>query len=321
LGKNNAVADSCIVALVRSPEVEAFLHYARVEKGLASQTLSAYAADLSHFEVWLKEHGLGLLTCSRNDLQEYLLSLYGSDGNGLGARSVARHLVTLRGLFRYLRLDRVRGDDPSEGLESPRALKPLPRYLSAEEVERVLAAPMAESAHSPGARALQLRDRAVLELLYASGLRISELAGLRVTDLDLEHGVVRCRGKGDKERMVPVGRSAVSAVRGYLQRGRPHLSAAHATTPILFPAPDGGALSRQALWKRIVHYGRVAAVRCRLTPHLLRHSFATHLLERGADLRSVQTMLGHADITTTQIYTQVVTEHMRQVYRSHHPRA
>ena len=315
------MADSRIGNVLRSPVVEAFLHYVRVEKGLAAQTLSAYASDLSHFEAWLRQRAFSLRQCRRVDLQEYLLSLYSDGETGLGARSVARHLVTLRGLFRYLRLDRVRDDDPSEGLESPRSLKPLPRYLSSEEVERVLAAPLAAQQPGPGARALQLRDHAVLELLYASGLRISELTALRVTDLDLERGVMRCRGKGDKERLVPVGRSALSAVRGYLQRGRPRLAAAHPQTPFLFPAPDGGALTRQALWKRVVHYGRVAAVRCRLTPHQLRHSFATHLLERGADLRSVQTMLGHADITTTQIYTQVVTEHVRQVYRSHHPRA
>lgn len=315
------MADSRSGSVPRSAAVEAFLHYARVEKGLAAQTLSAYAADLAHFETWLQAQGLGLQDCQRTHLQEYLLSLYADGRHGLGARSVARHLVTLRGLFRYLRLDRVRGDDPSEALESPRALKPLPRYLSAEEVERVLAAPLAAPAAGPGASALRWRDRAVLELLYACGLRISELAGLRVTDLDLERGVLRCHGKGDKERLVPVGRSAVAAVRGYLERGRPRLATAHPDSRYLFPAPDGGPLSRQALWKRIVHYGRVAAVRCRLTPHQLRHSFATHLLERGADLRSVQTMLGHADITTTQIYTQVVTEHVRQVYRAHHPRA
>ncbi len=301
------------------PEAGAFLHYARVEKGLADNTLKSYAFDLAHFQRWAgdvpERH---LLVCGRTELQEFLLWLY---GQGLSARSAARHLVTLRNLFRYLRLDGLRADDPSEGLESPRSWRTLPKYLSQDEVERLLQAPcQLRCAPQSLSWALAQRDRAMLELLYASGLRVSELVRLRDSDLDPEMGVVRCHGKGDKERLVPVGQSALRAIMSFVRTARGRILGGK-TTPFLFPRRGGAAMTRQAFWKRLGAYGRQAQIRQHLTPHLLRHSFATHLLERGADLRSLQTMLGHADISTTQIYTQVVSQRLRQVYKAHHPRA
>ncbi|MGH9543442.1 MAG: site-specific tyrosine recombinase XerD [Terriglobales bacterium] len=302
-----------------APEIEAFLHQARVEQGLAPNTVAAYARDLAKLSRWSQAQERPLATCQRTDLQRYLLSLRTM---GLSGASVARHMVSMRRLFRYLILDRVRADDPCEGLESPRLGLRLPKVLSADEVERLLATPGAPAAIQPAARARQLRDLAMLQVLYASGLRVSELVALRQEDVDLEMGLVRCRGKGDKQRLVPLGRTAAAALRHYLRDGRRQLMPPGRTERgWLFPTARGGPMSRQAFWKKIGAWGRRAGLRTSLAPHMLRHSFATHLLERGADLRSVQTMLGHADIATTQIYTHVVMGRLRQVYKRHHPRA
>lgn len=301
------------------PEIEAFLHHVRVEQGLSANTLAAYARDLEKFSQWCPTQGCSLASCTRADIQKFLLSLYGS---GLAAASVARHLVSLRRLFRFLILDRLRAEDPCEGLASPRLGLRLPKYLSPTEIEALLQAPSEPLAGPPAARARQLRDVAMVQVLYASGLRVSELVGLRQDDVDLEMGLVRCRGKGDKQRLVPLGRTAVAAVRAFLATGRPRLLPRGRTDQgWLFPTALGRPMSRQAFWKKIAAFGRQAGLRQRLTPHALRHSFATHLLERGADLRSVQIMLGHADIATTQIYTHVVAGRLRQVYKQHHPRA
>jgi integrase/recombinase XerD len=227
---------------------------------------------------------------------------------------VARHLVTLRNFFRFAQIQELITADPSLNLESPKVRRTLPGYLKLEEVDRLLAQPDAKTA-------LGSRDRAMLEVLYSTGLRVSELIGLRVTDLDARVGCIRCIGKGDKERIVPAGRKALGMVEKYLRDARPKLLGKGVSTQALFVNRRGDALSRVGVWKILSAYGRRAGLRVGLTPHMLRHSFATHLLERGADLRSVQLMLGHADISTTQIYTHVVEERLKQIYKAHHPRA
>jgi integrase/recombinase XerD len=227
---------------------------------------------------------------------------------------VARHLVTLRNFFRFAQIQELITADPSINLESPKIRRSLPGYLRLEEVERLLEQPDSTTA-------LGLRDRAMLEVLYSTGLRVSELIGLRVSDLDSKVGCVRCIGKGDKERIVPVGRKALLMVEKYLRDARPKLLSKLRGSPTLFVNRRGVSLSRVGVWKILSGYGKRAGLRVSLTPHKLRHSFATHLLERGADLRSVQLMLGHADISTTQIYTHVVEERLKEIYKAHHPRA
>jgi integrase/recombinase XerD len=227
---------------------------------------------------------------------------------------VARHLVTLRNFFRFAQMQEVIPEDPSLHLESPKIRRSLPGYLRLEEVERLLLQPDAKTP-------LGQRDKAMLEVLYSTGLRVSELIGLRVSDLDASVGCVRCIGKGDKERIVPVGKRALSMVEKYLHDARPKLLGKVTGTAALFLNRRGRQLTRVGVWKILSQYGRRAGLRVALTPHMLRHSFATHLLERGADLRSVQLMLGHSDISTTQIYTHVVEERLKQIYKAHHPRA
>ena len=227
---------------------------------------------------------------------------------------MARHLVTLRNFFRFAQVQDLLPEDPSANLESPKIRRSLPGYLRLDEVERLLAQANAKTA-------LGLRDRSMLEVLYSTGLRVSELIGLRVSDVDTKVGTVRCIGKGDKERIVPVGKKALATVEKYLRDARPQLLGKTPGSTALFVNRRGAPLSRVGVWKILSAYGRRAGLRMALTPHMLRHSFATHLLERGADLRSVQLMLGHADISTTQIYTHVVEERLKHIYRAHHPRA
>jgi len=293
--------------------ITAFLTHVRVEKGLSSNTVSAYRRDLAKFEAFTKKHKLALDTVRRGDLVDFLASLYHQK---LESRTVARHLVTLRNFFRYAQLQELIPEDPSLNLESPKIRRSLPGYLRLEEVEKLLAQPDERTA-------IGVRDRAMLEVLYSSGLRVSELIGLRVMDLDRAVGCVRCIGKGDKERIVPIGKKATTLVEKYLREARPKLlgKGSAANSPFLFLNRRGTAISRVGVWKILSAYGRKAGLRVGLTPHMLRHSFATHLLERGADLRSVQLMLGHSDISTTQIYTHVVEERLKQIYKAHHPRA
>lgn len=293
--------------------ISSFLTHVRVEKGLSSNTVSAYKRDLQKFEAFAKKQKLTLEAVTRNDLVDFLASLYRQK---LESRTVARHLVTLRNFFRFGQIQELIPSDPSMNLESPKIRRSLPGYLRLEEVERLLDQPDQKTA-------LGVRDRAMLEVLYSTGLRVSELIGLRVMDLDGKSGCVRCIGKGDKERIVPVGRKALGMVERYLREARPLLKGKDksAVSPALFVNRRGGKLSRVGVWKILSAYGRRAGLRNALTPHMLRHSFATHLLERGADLRSVQLMLGHADISTTQIYTHVVEERLKQIYKAHHPRA
>jgi integrase/recombinase XerD len=289
------------------------LMHVRVEKGLSANTISAYRRDLNKFEEFARKRKLSLESVRRDDLVDFLAGLYRQK---LESRTVARQLVTLRNFFRFAQIQGLITEDPSINLESPKIRRHLPGYLRLEEVEKLLEQP--DSKTPTG-----LRDRAMLEVLYSTGLRVSELISLGVNDLDAKVGCVRCIGKGDKERIVPVGKKAVGMVEKYLREGRPQLlrSAKASSGPALFINRRGAALSRVGVWKILSAYGRRAGLRVALTPHMLRHSFATHLLERGADLRSVQLMLGHADISTTQIYTHVVEERLKQIYKAHHPRA
>jgi integrase/recombinase XerD len=295
------------------PTIASFLMHAKVEKGLSTNTVMAYRRDLAKFDGFAQKRKLTLETATRDDLVDFLAGLYREN---LDSKSVARHLVTLRNFFRFAQIQELIPSDPSINLESPKIHRSLPGYLRLEEVERLLEQPDEKTA-------IGLRDRAMLEVLYSTGLRVSELTSLRVPDLDTRVGCVRCIGKGDKERIVPVGRKALGMVEKYLRDGRPKLysKGKSSSSPALFVNKRGAPLSRVGVWKILSAYGRRAGLRAALTPHMLRHSFATHLLEGGADLRSVQLMLGHADISTTQIYTHVVEERLKQIYKAHHPRA
>jgi len=289
-----------------------FLNHIRVDKGLSPNTLTAYRRDLMKFEVFAKKRKLALESVTRDHLVDFLATLYRQK---LESRSVARNLVTLRNFFRYAQVEELLACDPSANLESPKVRRKLPGYLKLADVERLMTQPDQKTP-------LGLRDRAMLEVLYSTGLRVSELTGLRVADVDTKVGSVRCIGKGDKERIVPVGRKALGMVEKYLREARPQLLVKKSgTIAALFLNRRGKALTRVGVWKILSNYGREAKLRSPLTPHVLRHSFATHLLERGADLRSVQLMLGHSDISTTQIYTHLVEERLKQIYKAHHPRA
>jgi len=293
--------------------ISSFLTHVKVEKGLSSNTVSAYKRDLVKFDAFARKRKLSLEAISRDDLVDFLAGLYRQK---LESRTVARQLVTLRNFFRFAQIQELISVDPSVNLESPKIRRTLPGYLRLEEIERLLEQPDEKTP-------LGLRDRAMLEVLYSTGLRVSELISLRVSDVDAKVGCVRCIGKGDKERIVPVGRQALVMVEKYLRKARPLLcgKGKSASSPTLFVNRRGTALSRVGVWKILSAYGRRAGLRVAIKPHMLRHSFATHLLERGADLRSVQLMLGHADISTTQIYTHVVEERLKQIYKAHHPRA
>ena len=291
--------------------IRSFLSYLRVEKALSQNTIDAYRRDLEKFSAFATERGLEKAPqVKRADVVDFLASLY---LRKLDARSVARHLVSLRQFFRFLLSEELISEDPVVTVESPKFRKSLPQFLSVEEVDLLLAQPDVSSA-------LGLRDKAMIELLYSAGLRVSELCNLAVDDLHVDAGSLRCIGKGNKERLVPVGKRALAVLQLYIKKARPEILGEH-TSKYLFIIRKGNKLDRIAFWKNLALYGRKAGLRKALTPHMLRHSFATHLLDRGADLRSVQMMLGHSDISTTQIYTHVVEERLKQVYKAHHPRA
>jgi len=290
--------------------ISRFLRHLQVERGLASNTLTAYSQDLRKFGAFCAGRKISLEAADRDSILEFLSGLYRQK---LSSRSVARHLATLRGFFRFAVTDGLLRDEPTLNLEAPRVWKSLPIFLSISQVEKLLAMP---DARIP----LGARDAAMLEVLYSTGLRVSELVGLRLAELDLSMGCVRCIGKGNKERLVPLGRAAINSLRHYLGEPRSRLLRGR-SSPFVFVNHHGSKMTRVGFWKVLKSYGRRAGLPAKLSPHKLRHSFATHLLERGADLRSVQTMLGHADISTTQIYTHITQERLRQVYRAHHPRA
>ena len=290
--------------------IRAFVNSLRVEKGLSENTIQAYRRDMLKFMAFASERGLKTAEIERSHVVEFLASLY---HKGLDSRSVARHLVTIRHFFRFALMENYVEEDPAMTIQSPKFRQSLPAFLSLAEVDRLLEQPDTSTV-------VGLRDRAMIELMYSCGLRVSELCGLGVGDLRMEDGCLRCIGKGNKERLVPVGKRALAIVAKYLRESRPKLLG-DASSPCLFLHQKGGKMNRITFWKTLGVYGRKAALRKAVTPHMLRHSFATHLLDRGADLRSVQMMLGHADIATTQIYTHVVEERLKQVYKAHHPRA
>jgi integrase/recombinase XerD len=290
--------------------VEACLEHLAVERGLGRATLEAYGRDLNAYVAFLAAARCDPRRADPADLTRYLLQARAS---GLGSRSVARALSAIRTFHKFLVIDEQADRDPTAHLEAPRPILRLPDTLSRPEVESLLAAPPADTPRG-------VRDRTMLEVLYAAGLRISELVGLTLADVDPAGGFVRVRGKGSKERLVPLGRAAIAAMRDYLGSARPALLNGRAVKT-LFPGRAGRPLTRQAFFLALKRYARRAGIARRVSPHVLRHAFATHLLEGGADLRSVQLLLGHADIGTTQIYTHVSRAHLKLVYRKYHPRA
>ena len=293
-------------------KVRSFLHFCRKEKGLSINTLEAYRQDLESLGQWLAKisEKRSLTTLSLNDLRQYLDYLR---QRKLSNRSIARQVTTLRGLFSFLLEEGQIADNPAELLAAPKIGAALPKYLDHERIEELIQSP--DSASPTG-----LRDRAMLDLLYATGLRVSELIKLRVADLDEWQGVVRVMGKGGKQRLVPVGKAALAAVEEYRTGQREQLLGGR-VSPYLFITARGTAMTRQGFWKLLRGHGKQAGIFRSLSPHVLRHTFATHLLEGGADLRSVQTMLGHVDIGTTQIYTHVMRSRLRQTVDQHHPRS
>ena len=290
--------------------VGAYLDHLRVERRLARHTLESYARDLSALAAYADAVGRPIERLDRASLEEFVRRQM---TRGLAPRSVARAVAAVRGYYRFLVLDRRLERSPADDLQPPRAWPALPKFLSLDEVDRLIAQP--DIATSRG-----LRDRAMVELLYATGLRVSELVGVRAIDLHADQQYLTCVGKGSKERIVPIGDQASEWIARYQSTARRDLLKGRAT-PRLFVNMRGGPLSRVGFWKILKQYGRASGLPRMLSPHVLRHSFATHLLERGADLRAIQLMLGHADLSTTQIYTHVLEARLRTVYDRFHPRA
>ncbi len=288
--------------------VSSFISYLQVEKGLSQNTILAYRNDLEKLVRFAEGSRKDLQSLEREDLLLFIKRL---NESGLEPRSIARTLVTVRNLYKFLILDGIIKRDPTANLETPRSWQSLPKFLLPEEVDKLLDTPDTGSD-------LGLRDKAMLEILYATGVRVSELVSLKLTDLNLDMGFLVTLGKGSKERRVPMGSSAINWTRKYLSI-RPRILKGRSNS-LLFINERGKGVTRGAFWKLIVDYGNIARIG-HITPHLLRHSFATHLLENGADLRSVQMMLGHSDLSTTQIYTHITNERLREIYKKFHPRA
>jgi integrase/recombinase XerD len=299
------------MALGLDQAIDLHLEHLKVERGLSRNTLEAYAHDLGHFRRWCAAERLD--EAGAVESRHVLAYLVALAARKLAVRSQARALVSLRGLYRHLRAERHVERDPTAEVELPRLGRPLPEVLTVEEVDRLLGAP-------DGRTVRGLRDQAMLETLYATGLRVSELVCLRLGDINLDDGYLSTVGKGKKQRLVPMGDQARARVREYLERARPALDRGR-NVAALFLTHRGRPMTRQGFWKLLRGYAVAAGVRRPISPHKLRHSFATHLLERGADLRAVQAMLGHADIGTTQVYTHLSNARLREVYKLHHPRA
>jgi integrase/recombinase XerD len=310
MGGNLRSAEHTRATVVTQPDLDSFLEHLVVERGLRQNSLEAYQRDLVRYLGYLRDRKREAVSLDRTEVPRYLLALREA---GLAPRSVARHLSAIRQFHRFLVRRGRATEDPTSHLEAPRGWRRLPGVLSSDEVDRLLATRKNTTPQG-------LRNRAMLELMYASGLRVSELVGLRLGDVDLSLGIVRVVGKGDKERLVPVGDTAAETLRAYLRGGRPRLVKGRASDH-LFLARHGQGLTRQMFWQLIKKVALEAGITKPVTPHTLRHSFATHLLEHGADLRSVQLMLGHADIGTTQIYTHLSRAHLKAIYDKFHPRA
>jgi integrase/recombinase XerD len=288
--------------------MKSYLQFCRIEKGLSVNSLEAYGRDLARFGRYL-----GAVQLSSVDLHTLRAYVDGLRDSGIAFRSIARHITAIRGFFRYLVEEGEIAANPADLLNLPAPGEKLPKYLSERKVDDLLSA-------SEGKKPTSVRDRAMLDVLYASGTRVSELISLRVADYDPNSGTLRITGKGNKQRIVPIGREAIAALNRYLESERSRLLKGR-TSPYLFVTAQGGAMTRQGFWKLLRIHGKKAGIYRNLSPHVLRHSFATHLLEGGADLRSVQAMLGHSDIGTTQIYTHVLRSRLEQTVAKHHPRA
>jgi integrase/recombinase XerD len=293
-----------------SESVDTYLDYLRDVRRMSPNTLSSYARDLSALAAFAEHQGGSIESLQRRDVEAFARQLM---TNGLAPRSVARAVASVRGLYKFLLAEKKIAADPAEDLRAPRAWPALPKYLDIQEVDRLLAQP--DTTVPRG-----VRDKALIELLYATGLRVTELLDLKAADLNLEAGYLTCIGKGDKQRIVPLGESAADWVRRYAKDARPVLLKGRKSNWLFVNAKGGSRLSRVGFWKVLKEYGIKAGVSRDLSPHVLRHSFATHLLERGADLRAIQMMLGHADLSTTQIYTHVLEARLRAVYDKFHPR-
>ena len=293
------------------PIVTGFLDYLKIEKGLAPLTVSAYSTDIGQFSSFLLKRSRKLLIARRGDVRDFIQELF---ANGVDGRSVGRKLSALRHLYRYLLLDKLIDHDPTLNIDSPKQWKVLPKSLAPDEINSMLTRSPVSSSNA----AMAIRDRAMLEVFYAGALRVSEIIGVKLEDLKLEFGYVLVRGKGDKERIVPLGKSAQDAITEYLRDSRPKL-VNQKSSAFLFVGRGARKLSRQRVWQMVreasLNTGR------RASPHMLRHSCATHMVENGADLRTVQTILGHADISTTQVYTHLALDRLKSVYQKHHPRA
>ena len=298
------------IAPAEQARLDRFCDALWLEDGLSPRTLASYRADLLRFARWLKNRGGSLGEAERTDIDAYLAHLFGE--GGLRARSTARAVSSLRRFYRQLQRDGERSDDPTALTASPRLPRSLPKSLSEAQVEALLEAPDIVAAEG-------FRDRVMLEVLYATGLRVSELVGLPIAAVSLDMGVVRVLGKGAKERLVPLGEEALDWIGRYLRGPRNELLDRQ-QSEALFVTRRGGPMTRQAFWLRLKRHAAVAGIRSAVSPHVLRHAFATHLLNHGADLRVVQMLLGHADISTTQIYTHVARERLKQLHRQHHPR-
>jgi len=293
--------------------VSGFLDYLKVEKGLAPLTVSAYATDIGQFSAFLEKHKRSLLNAQRSEVRDFIQELF---ANSVDGRSVGRKLSALRHLYRYLLLDKHIEHDPTLNIDSPKQWKVLPKSLAHDEVEAVLRGPQRLS--GPLAEAISARDRAMLEMFYAGALRVSEIVGVKLEDLKLDLGYVLVRGKGDKERIVPLGKSAQESLALYMKGARTVLAKGR-STPLLFLGRSARKLTRQRVWQMV--QAASAGMGRHASPHMLRHSCATHMVENGADLRTVQTILGHSDISTTQVYTHVALDRLKSVYQKHHPRA
>jgi integrase/recombinase XerD len=290
-------------------QIERFLDALWLERGLSENTLTAYRGDLQGLATWLQSHQTDLLTAARHDLLRYLQQ---RAEQGASPRSSARLLSSIRRFYRYLLRERQIAEDPSARIDAPKLGRALPKSLTEEEVERLLAAPDVD-------KAMGLRDRAMLEVLYASGLRVTELVSLTLQQVNLQQGLVKVIGKGNKERLVPLGEEALNWLERYLREGR-GLLLGTTQSDVLFPGSRKTAMTRQAFWQLIKRYALKAEITKHLSPHTLRHAFATHLLNHGADLRVVQLLLGHSTLSTTQIYTHVARERLKNLHAQHHPR-